>query len=144
MKAFLLAAGHGTRLRPFTDSVPKCLLPIRGVPMLAIWLDSCRLMGIDEVLVNTHAHAQAVAEFVRPLRDGVRVTVVEEPELFGSAGTLLAHREWVSGDDKFWIFYADVLTCANLAAMEAFHSPRTRPRWECIPFPTLSAVGLFI
>ncbi len=123
MKAFLLAAGHGTRLRPYTNSVPKCLLPIRGVPMLAIWLDSCRRMGIEEVLVNTHAHAQAVADFVRPLRDGIRVTVVEEPELFGSAGTLLAHREWIHGDDKFWIFYADVLTCANLASMEAFHSP---------------------
>src|SRR5258708_7217878 len=64
MKAFLLAAGHGTRLRPLTDSVPKCLLPVRGVPILQIWLEICRRLGIDQVLVNLHAHANAVRAFV--------------------------------------------------------------------------------
>jgi len=44
MKAFILAAGEGTRLRPRTDSVPKCLLPIQGVPLLEIWLSSCELL----------------------------------------------------------------------------------------------------
>lgn len=122
MKAFLLAAGHGTRLRPHTDSLPKCLLPIRGVPMLEIWLSLCRRNGISDVLVNTHAHSAAVVEFLSKWRDGIRVRVVEEPELFGSAGTLRANREWVEGDDKFWVFYADVLTCADLGAMLRFHS----------------------
>lgn len=64
MKAFLLAAGHGTRLRPLTDSVPKCLLPVRGVPILQIWLEICRRLGVDQVLVNLHAHANAVRTFV--------------------------------------------------------------------------------
>jgi mannose-1-phosphate guanylyltransferase len=123
MKAFLLAAGHGTRLRPHTDRIPKCLLPIRGVPILEIWLALCRRYGISEVLVNTHAHADAVVDFLKKWKDGVRVRVVEEPELFGSAGTLRANREWVNGEDKFWVFYADVLTCTDLAAMLRFHSP---------------------
>ena len=123
MKAFLLAAGHGTRLRPYTDSTPKCLLPIRGVPILEIWLSLCRRLGIAEVLVNTHAHASAVMNFVRRGKNGIHVTVVEEHELFGSAGTLLANREWVTRDDKFWVFYADVLTCADLNSMLHFHSP---------------------
>src|SRR6266496_2785296 len=105
MKAFLLAAGHGTRLRPHTDGTPKCLLPIRGVPILEIWLALCRKHGISEVLVNTHAHAAAVKEFVAQWKDGIRVTVIEEPELYGSAGTLLANRDWVRGEDKFWVFY---------------------------------------
>jgi mannose-1-phosphate guanylyltransferase len=121
MKAFLLAAGHGTRLRPHTDETPKCLLPIRGVPMLEIWLALCRRYGIHEVLVNTHAHATAVKEFVAQWRNGVRVTVIEEPELYGSAGTLLANRSWVQDEDEFWVFYADVLTNTNLASMLAFH-----------------------
>jgi len=125
MKAFLLAAGHGTRLRPHTDETPKCLLPIRGVPMLEIWLALCRRYGIHDVLVNTHAHAAAVKEFVAQWTDGVRVTVVEEPELQGSAGTLLANRSWVHGEDKFWVFYADVLTNTNLATMLAFHQAKT-------------------
>ena len=121
MKAFLLAAGHGTRLRPYTENTPKCLLPIRGTPMLEIWLALCRRYGITEVLVNTHAHASAVKEFVRQWRNGVRVSVVEEQELYGSAGTLLANRDWVAGERQFWVFYADVLTNADLAAMLAFH-----------------------
>lgn len=121
MKAFLLAAGHGTRLRPYTDDLPKCLLPIRGTPILEIWLALCRRHGVTDVLVNTHAHAPAVKDFVSRWRDGVRVSVVEEQELYGSAGTLAANRAWVEHDDKFWVFYADVLTNTDLAAMLAFH-----------------------
>lgn len=125
MKAFLLAAGHGTRLLPFTASLPKCLLPVRGTPILEIWLALCRQCEVSEVLVNTHAHAPAVVEFVRNWKDGVRVSVVEERELFGSAGTLRANRRWVEGEEKFWIFYADVLTNARLASMAEFHRPQT-------------------
>lgn len=121
MKAFLLAAGHGTRLRPYTDQTPKCLLPIRGTPMLDIWLGLCRRYGISHVLVNTHAHSSAVKDFIGKWKDGVQVTVAEEPELYGSAGTLAANRAWVEHDDKFWVFYADVLTNANLSQMAAFH-----------------------
>jgi mannose-1-phosphate guanylyltransferase len=122
MKAFLLAAGHGTRLRPHTDNAPKCLLPIKGVPILEIWLSLCRRYGISDVLVNTHAHASAVKDFVGAWRNGVRVAVVEEPELHGSAGTLLFNRDWVAGEEKFWVFYADVLTNANLASMLSSHN----------------------
>ena len=92
--------------------------------MLEIWLALCRRHGIHDVLVNTHAHAAAVKEFVAEWKNGVRVTVIEEPELYGSAG-LLANRSWVQDDDKFWVFYADVLTNTNLAAMLAFHRADT-------------------
>lgn len=125
MKAFLLAAGHGTRLRPYTDTTPKCLLPVQGTPILEIWLSLCRRCGISDVLVNTHAHAAAVLDFVSQWRDGVRVHVVEEKELFGSAGTLRANRQWVLDEDKFWVFYADVLTCTDLNSMLKFHSAET-------------------
>ncbi len=54
MKAFLLAAGKGTRLRPLTDSVPKCLVPVKGVPLLGIWLKLLGMHGITDVLVNLH------------------------------------------------------------------------------------------
>ena len=124
VKAYLLAAGLGTRLRPLTDNVPKCLIPIQGVPLLEIWLALCRRFGIHELLINTHAHATAVNDFVRRHRNGVRVTVVEEPMLLGSAGTLRANRDWVRSEESFWVFYADVLTRANLDRMLAFHRTR--------------------
>ena len=121
MKAFLLAAGHGTRLRPLTDRVPKCLLPIQGKPLLAIWLEQCRRFGIGEVLVNVHSRAAQVSEFLQSQNNGVHVQVVEEPALLGSAGTLLANASWVAEEDCFWVFYADVLTCMDLDCMMNAH-----------------------
>ena len=117
MKAFLLAAGHGTRMRPLTDSIPKCLLPIKGVPILQIWLDLCEKHGIEEVLINIHAHAATVREFLSRSNNRLKVCLFEEPTLLGSAGTLLRNRQWLGPDPLFWIFYSDVLTNTNLDAI---------------------------
>jgi mannose-1-phosphate guanylyltransferase len=92
------------------------------MPMLEIWLRICRQYGISDVLINTHAHSDAVYQFISRWEDGVRVSVSEEPELFGSAGTLRANRDWVKDEDRFWIFYADVLTCADLKSLLDAHS----------------------
>jgi len=124
MKAFLLAAGEGTRLRPITDRIPKCLVPIRGVPLLAIWLQICEAAGIDEVLINVHAHTEAVKHFTAQAACGVSIHVVEEKVLLGSAGTLRANRRWVESEECFWIFYADVLNAANLNMMLREHRLR--------------------
>ena len=121
MKAFILAAGEGTRLRPITDTIPKCLVPIQGRPLLAIWLDLCRRSGIGEVLINLHARAGDVRRFLAPGDHGLVVRLVEEPTMLGSAGTIAANRAWVRSEPCFWIFYADVLTNMDLPRMLAFH-----------------------
>jgi len=54
MKAIILEAGLGTRLRPITSTTPKCLVPINGVPLLELWLRDCERAGVEGVLVNTH------------------------------------------------------------------------------------------
>lgn len=122
MKAFLLAGGLGTRLRPLTDSTPKCLLPIRGTPMLQIWFALCRKYDIQEILINIHFHGDAVRRFIEEYKDGLKVHLFEETTLLGSAGTVLANRDWVSKENSFWVFYADVLTTANLNQMLVFHN----------------------
>jgi mannose-1-phosphate guanylyltransferase len=124
MKAFLLAAGHGTRLRPITDNLPKCLVPIRGVPLLEIWLQSCEAFGIDEVLINLHAHKDTVLKYLATIRSKVKVTISHERTLLGSAGTLRAHRSWAGSDPCFWVFYGDVLNAVNLARMADFHKKK--------------------
>ena len=121
MKAFLLAAGHGTRLRPITDTLPKCLVPIRGTPLLSIWLSVCKRFEIDEVLINVHAHGNMVQEFLKRNANGTRVRVIEEQQLLGSAGTLRSNRDWVGSDDCFWVFYADVLCRTDLGEMMQLH-----------------------
>jgi mannose-1-phosphate guanylyltransferase len=110
MKAFLLAAGLGTRLRPITDSVPKCLLRIGGVPLLDIWLDGLARCGVDEVLVNTHHLAHLVHAHVASRVGPPAVHLVNELELLGSAGTLRANRDFVAGEKMFLAINADNLT----------------------------------
>jgi mannose-1-phosphate guanylyltransferase len=124
MKAFLLAGGLGTRLRPLTDTTPKCLLPIRGTPLLQLWFALCRTYGITELLINLHSHGAVVRKFIEENNGSLKVNLFEEPDLRGSAGTILANREWVRSEQVFWIFYADVLTTTNLASMLDFHRSR--------------------
>jgi len=121
MKAFLLAGGHGTRLKPLTDSTPKCLLPICGIPMLQIWFDLCQRYGIDEVLINLHSPAEVVRRFIQKNKKDLKVYLFEEETLLGSAGTLLANRDWLKGEASFWVFYADVLTTTDMNDMLDFH-----------------------
>jgi len=120
-KAFLLAAGLGTRLRPLTDKIPKCLVPIRGKPLLSIWLGICEQAGITDVLINTHHLAQEVRRWAQEQTGPVRIHLFHEENLLGSAGTIRANRDFVDGDEDFFIFYADNLVRANLKALTAFH-----------------------
>jgi mannose-1-phosphate guanylyltransferase len=122
MKAFILAAGSGTRLRPLTHEVPKCLLPIRGVPLLEIWLENCRAAGITDVMINAHAHREQIAEFARRPDLPMRVHVVEEETLLGSAGTLAENRAFVREEESFFVLYGDVLSNASLAGLLGCHA----------------------
>jgi mannose-1-phosphate guanylyltransferase len=76
---------------------------------------------VDEVLVNLHSQSQAVRDFLAKTPVDIRVRLFEEPVLLGSAGTLRANQEWVSSESAFWVFYADLLTAANLSRMADFH-----------------------
>jgi len=101
--------------------MPKCLVPIRGVPLLSIWLEICLRHGVDDVLVNLHSQSQRVRDFLAKAHVDIRVRLFEEPTLLGSAGTLRANRTWVESESSFWVFYADILTTANLKGMADFH-----------------------
>jgi mannose-1-phosphate guanylyltransferase len=65
MKSLLLAAGLGTRLRPITDTVPKCLVPIQGKPLLAYWLDLLKPDAENPALINTHYLPGLVGDFIK-------------------------------------------------------------------------------
>lgn len=122
IKAFLLAAGIGTRLRPLTEATPKILLPINGKPLLEIWLEHLRRHGIREVLINTHWQREKVEAFLEHRRnDNVRFVTYHEPSLLGNAGTLLANESWVAHGEPFFILYGDNLTNVDLTKMLEFH-----------------------
>src|SRR5271154_3399860 len=121
MKAIILAAGLGTRLRPITCTIPKCLAPIAGSPLLELWLRNCERAGIDGVLINTHYLAERVQEFVAARR-GIPVTLTYEPTLLGSAGTIAANWDFVGRDESFVVLYADNLTTFSLTGLVDFHT----------------------
>jgi mannose-1-phosphate guanylyltransferase len=123
LRALLLAAGLGTRLRPLTDSVPKCLVPIRGRPLLAYWLELLFKGGIERVLINTHHLHEAVCAFLdnTPWRE--QVDVVHEDRLLGTGGTVLANRNWL-GHTSFLLAHADNLTLFDPTAFAERHALR--------------------
>jgi len=121
VKAFLLAAGVGSRLRPVTDTVPKCMVTVGGRPMLDIWLDALDRAGVDEVLVNLHYLPDVVRGHLVGRAAPPAVRTVFEPELLGSAGTLRANRDWVDGEEMFLACYADNLTDFDLQALADAH-----------------------
>jgi mannose-1-phosphate guanylyltransferase len=123
LKALLLAAGLGTRLRPLTDRLPKCLVPIRGKPLLAHWLDLLLPNGISDVLINTHFLPAQVESFRNASRWRDRITLVYEPELLGTGGTILANRAFF-GRKGFFVAHADNLSRFSVEAFLAAHARR--------------------
>ena len=121
MKAFLLAAGVGSRLRPITDTVPKCMVAIDGRPLIDIWLDAFDAAGIDEILVNLHHLPDVVRSHLAARTGPPRIRTVFEPELLGSAGTLAANRQWVDGEELFLACNADNLTDFDLRSLVDVH-----------------------
>lgn len=121
--AILLAAGLGTRLRPLTNSVPKCLAPVGNRPLLDIWLDNLTAAGIGPILVNTHYLADQVHYHLANSRHRAVVTLRHEPQLLGTAGTLLANRDFF-GPETTLLIHADNFCMPDLAGFMCAHQQR--------------------
>ena len=125
MRAVLLAAGEGTRLRPLTTVLPKCLVPIAGVPLLQVWLDTLNLLPLDAVLINTSYMHELVQTYLRFSQMPFQAQITFEPELLGTAGTLMANWDFISGHDVM-VIHADNLSVFDPEKfVEAFESRPT-------------------
>ena len=121
MKAMLLSAGLGSRLRPLTDDRPKCMVPVAGKPVLQWNLEFLRSEGIDEVVINLHHYPQTVIDYFQDGSSfGVRIHYSYEPELMGTAGGVWMARRHFS-HERFLVLYADNLIKCNLQALLYFH-----------------------
>lgn len=127
MKAFLLAAGKGSRLWPITEHIPKCLVPINGKPILQIWLELCARYEIEEVLINLHHFPDLVRNFIHSSTWNLKINLFHEEKLLGSGGTVLANKEFFKNEERFFIFYADNLTNVNLTQMTNFDNAHRGP-----------------
>ena len=122
MKAFLLAAGLGTRLRPLTNRIPKCLVLINGKPLLAYWIELMERHKITDVLISMHHFTDQIKAFIATYESySINFHFYEETALIGSAGSLRDSKDFVSDTNDFFIFYADNLTNINLTDFLAYH-----------------------
>lgn len=128
-KALLLAGGLGTRLRPITETTPKCLVPVGGKPMLDYWYDTLEKASVRDVLLNNHHLPDLVRAHIAKTNDTRDLSVTEayEPTLLGSAGTVHANRDWAQDADQIVVIYADNLSDVDLAAMLDFHRSHPDP-----------------
>jgi len=123
MKAMLLAAGEGTRLRPLTLEMPKVLLPIGGQPLIEYQLSWLKHHGIQEVAINLYHLGNKVKDFLGDgSRFGVKIFYSTEEKLLGTAGGVKKMEHLFH--NTFVVVYADVLTNFNLSAMVKFHQEK--------------------
>jgi mannose-1-phosphate guanylyltransferase len=128
MRVILLAAGLGMRLRPLTNTIPKCLVPIKGRPLLSIWLERLTQVGVGPFLINTHYLPAQVTDFIFLSPYRTMVTLAYEPILLGTAGTIIANNDFFQGEDGM-VIHADNYCLADLSAFIRAHLNRPS---ECL------------
>ena len=128
MKAMILAAGLGTRLRPLTDNRPKALVELSGRTLLEITLSRLRAFGVTEVIVNVHHFADMVTDYLRSNKNfGMRIEISREDVLLDTGGGL-KKASWFfledpsRFDESFLLHNVDVISNIDLGRMLQFHS----------------------
>lgn len=121
MKAMLLAAGQGTRLRPLTNRMPKALVPVAGRPMIEYPLLLLRYYGIREIMINLHHFGEQIENQLGTGQQlGIEISYSEETELLDTGGGLLKAKAFLQ-DETFVLINTDALIDLNLASAIAFH-----------------------
>lgn len=124
MKAIVFAAGLGTRLKPFTETKPKALVPLDGVPMLERVILNIKSCGITDIIVNIHHFGQQIVNFLNENHNfGVNITISDETDLLldTGGGILKAKSLLLNGDEPFVAHNSDIFTDINLSEMIDYH-----------------------
>ena len=125
MKAMIFAAGLGTRLKPITDSLPKALVPIGGMPLLEHVARKLKAAGVDEAVVNVHHFADMIEDWIaadamNETGTGLSMKVSDErAQLLETGGGILKAKEYLQGCGNFWIHNVDILSNLDMKWLES-------------------------
>jgi len=124
MKAFILSAGLGTRLRPLTDNKPKALIEINGVSLLEIVVVKLIRSGFDQIIINVHHFADQVINYLKQKNNfGADIKISDESDLLLDTGGGLKKTSWFFDDcQPFLIHNVDILTDIDLSELIKQHS----------------------
>lgn len=120
-KAMILAAGYGTRLKPLTDTIPKALVKVNGIPMIELVLKRLISFGINEAVINTHHLADRIEEYFRKHEYGIKIHLIHEKEILGTGGGIKNAKEMLEDSSPFIVHNVDVDSQIDLDKMEEFH-----------------------
>ena len=123
MKAMVLAAGVGSRLRPLTDQLPKALVEVGGTPLIEIALRRLAAAGVRDVVVNVFHHADMLERFLEGRAGdlGLRMAISREEELLDTGGGIKKAAPWLAGAEPFFVHNADVVSGVDLRRLWAAH-----------------------
>ncbi len=121
MKAMILAAGFGTRLKPFTDKQPKALLQYRGKPMILHQIERLQKAGIEEIVVNAHHFSEQMINYFSLNKFGIPGSLITEEEILGTGGGILNAHELLAGKGPFMVINVDIDTDMDLKRMMLHH-----------------------
>lgn len=124
MKALILCAGKGERLKPLTDTTPKPMVPINGKPVLEYLINLCKANGIFDIAINTSYLPEKIIDyFGNGEKFGVNLKFSFEPELLGTSGALNNFRDFFA-DSSFVVIYGDTVTNIDLRKMIRYHEEK--------------------
>lgn len=125
MKALILAAGLGTRLRPLTEHIPKAMVTIANKPMIDYSLKTCQEASIKEIAINLHYFPEIIKNFVQShVTPPTKITFSYEKDLLENAGALIKLKDFFINDKTFVVIASDNLTDIDLQKMIAFHKEK--------------------
>jgi NDP-sugar pyrophosphorylase family protein len=121
VKAMILAAGYGTRLKPLTDNIPKALVIHKGKTLLGLQIERLKNSGISEIVINAHHHSERIVEFIMRNELGIKVNIIVEKEILGTGGGVLNAADYLNLDDFFIVMNVDIDTDFNFKKIIEFH-----------------------
>lgn len=123
MKAMIFAAGLGTRLQPYTNTMPKAMVPVKGVPMLGRLIQKLKSAGFNQIVINVHHFADQITGYLRDNNNfGLQMAISDEShELLDTGGGLIHAKAFLDGDEPFLLHNVDIYSEIDLNAMMHFH-----------------------
>jgi N-acetyl-alpha-D-muramate 1-phosphate uridylyltransferase len=125
MKAMILAAGFGTRLKPLTDNLPKALVPFGNEPMINYQIKKLKEFGFTEIVINAHHFAGQIIDYFNKNSLEIKINVIEEEKILGTGGGILNAKKYLKKEDFFLVINVDVFTDFDFSKLIIFHKSKT-------------------
>lgn len=122
IKAMILAAGFGTRLKPITDNIPKALVEVRGKTLLEITIERLKSVGIEHIVINTHYLAKQIEDFIKSKNKfDIQIDLIFENEILDTGGGIKNAKSFLEDSEMFLVHNVDIVSDINLNKMIDFH-----------------------